>query len=307
MTELLSKTLASPDADPKQDWSEGSRAILARLKAHGASGRVTAEDAAALIKAENATVERVMVRLLPIARDYARPPISNFHVGAVGLGASGALYLGANFEVGGNALNQTIHGEQSVVANAFSHQERGLTALAVTDAPCGHCRQFLNELTGGLKLQIIVPDQKSRTLEDLLPSSFGPQDLGVTGGLLNSPPAELHLTSRAKDALAQDALVAASRAYAPYTKAHSGCAVLFKSGRSYNGAYLENAAFNPSLSPLQSALVRAVFAGEDLSTIERVVLVELKGAVISQRSATEAVLASLAAKASLETRTAAVS
>ena len=89
-------------------------------------------------------------------------------------------------------------------------------------------------------------------------------------------------------------------------KARSGCAVLFKSGRLFSGSYLENAAFNPSLSPLQSALVRAVFAGEDASTIERVVLVELKGAAISQRPATEAVLESLAAKASLEIRTAAV-
>ena len=174
---------------------------------NGGSGRVTAEDAAALIKAENATVERVMVRLLPIARHYARPPSSNFHVGAVGLGAGGALYLGANFEVGGNALNQTIHGEQSVVANAFSHQENGLAALAVTGAPCGHCRQFLNELTGGLKLQIIVPDRES---------------LGVTAGMLNSPPEKLHLTSGAKDALAHDALVAAGPAYAPYTEGALG-------------------------------------------------------------------------------------
>ena len=39
-----------------------------------------------------------------------------------------------------------IHGEQCLVANALLHGERGLRKLAVSAAPCGHCRQFYSEL-----------------------------------------------------------------------------------------------------------------------------------------------------------------
>ena len=227
-----------------------------------------------------------MIRLLPVARRYARPPISNFQVGAVASGASGTLYLGANLEIGASPLQQTVHAEQSAIANAFGNRERGISAIAVTAAPCGHCRQFMNEIADGAKIRIIVAGQPARTLGDLLPSSFGPLDLGITTGMFGGGVAPLHVESA--DPVVQAALDAASRAWAPYTKAPSGCAVLTSSGRVFAGSYLENAAFNPSLPPLQSALVNLVFAGEDIASIQRVVLVEKQGAVISQRAATEA-------------------
>src|SRR6187549_3071821 len=69
------------------------------------NGRMSPEDVKALA---TGGVERLMTELLPVAREFARPPLSNFHVGAVALGTSGALYLGANFEVAHNALNQAI-------------------------------------------------------------------------------------------------------------------------------------------------------------------------------------------------------
>lgn len=240
--------------------------------------------------------EEEMVRLLPEARKFARPPISNFHVGAVGLGASGALYLGANLEIGGNALNQTVHAEQAVIANAHAHEEKGLVAIATTAAPCGHCRQFLNEVNEAMR--VVIEGQPTRMLSDLLPSSFGPKDLGVNGNMFNSAPLELRV--RSNDGLTQAAVRAASRAYAPYSKSHSGCAIAMKSGRTVAGSYLENAAFNPSLSPLQAALVNAVIAGEDLASIERAVLVERGNAPITQRAATEAALAALSPKARLD-------
>ena len=274
-----------------QDWTEESRAILRRHL-----GSISADDAAALVRNEKTTIERVMNRLLPFARRFARPPISNFHVGAVALGASGALYLGANFEVGGHALNQCIHGEQSAIANAYGNREKGIAAIAVTAAPCGHCRQFLNEITDGGRIRILVDGQPVRTLETLLPASFGPQDLGMPAGMFGSFAPPLHLAT--DDAATRAALEAASRAYAPHTKARSGCAVV--GANVHAGSYLENAAFNPSLSPLQSALVRLIFAGEDLTAIKRVVLVEMKNAAISQRASTEAVLSAIAPKARLD-------
>jgi cytidine deaminase len=47
------------------------------------------------------------------------------------------------------------------------------------------------------------------------------------------------------------------------------------------GSYLENAAFNPSLAPLQSALVSLVVHQEAFADITRVVLVESSAGMIS--------------------------
>jgi cytidine deaminase len=106
---------------------------------------------------------------------------------------SGALYLGANIEIPGNGLNQAVHAEQSALANAFAHAERGIVAIAVIAAPCGHCRQFLNEITGGSQIRVIVKGGATQTLEELLPASFGPKDLGITAGLFSGPVASIRL------------------------------------------------------------------------------------------------------------------
>ena len=65
---------------------------------------------------------------------------------AVGLGSSGRLYVGVNLEFARLPVNNSVHAEQFLVVNALHHQERGLTKLAVSEAPCGHCRQFYSEL-----------------------------------------------------------------------------------------------------------------------------------------------------------------
>jgi cytidine deaminase len=294
-----------PPMDPLTEllpgWSDASRVIVRnRLLKPGATGRIGGDEVEALAQMESRTVENLMVEMLPVARQFSRPPISNFKVGAVALGASGALYLGANIEIPGNGLNQAVHAEQSALANAFAHAERGIAAIAVTAAPCGHCRQFLNEITGGSQIRVIVKGGATQTLEELLPASFGPKDLGITAGLFSGSVASIRLASGTRDALALAALEAAARAYAPHTKAIAGCGVRTRSGRTYAGSYLENAAFNPSLSPLQAALVNVVLAGEELGAITRVALVEMRAAAISQRPATEAVLRVVAPGARLD-------
>jgi hypothetical protein len=65
---------------------------------------------------------------------------------AAGLAASGAIYIGVNLEFPGGPLSQSVHGEQFLVANLLLHGERGLDTLAISAAPCGHCRQFYSEL-----------------------------------------------------------------------------------------------------------------------------------------------------------------
>src|SRR5579884_2021033 len=130
----------------------------------------TASPLLAAIPLTNAD-EAKAVKMLPAAQKLARPPISNFRVGAIALGTSGTLYPGANIEIPGNPLNQTVHAEQAAIANAYAKRERGIKAIAVTDAPCGHCRQFLNEIEGGERIRVLIPNQRTRTIADLLPSS----------------------------------------------------------------------------------------------------------------------------------------
>jgi cytidine deaminase len=121
--------------------------ILRLLKAPGFSGQIPASEVASLADSERKTVEALMVDLLPFARAYSRPPISNYLVGAVARGTSGNLYLGANIEIPGHSLGFSVHGEQSALSNAYMHSDQGVSAIAVTAAPCGHCRQFMKELS----------------------------------------------------------------------------------------------------------------------------------------------------------------
>src|SRR5712692_6306872 len=130
------------------------------------------------------TIERFMLAILPVVRLYATPATSAFAVGAVCKGASGNAYFGANLELTGAPLGFTIHAEQSAIANALAHREKAVRHLAVTAPPCGHCRQFLKELTGSSTLEITTATRATMTLASLLPDSFGPGDLGVKEGLL---------------------------------------------------------------------------------------------------------------------------
>ncbi len=49
--------------------------------------------------------------------------------------------------------------------------------------------------------------------------------------------------------------------YAPYTRCHSGAALVLSSGAVTSGCYIESAAYNPSLSPFHSAVVHGVTQG----------------------------------------------
>ena len=235
-----------------------------------------------------------MLELLPQAQSYARPLLTNFRVGAVVRGTSGALYLGANLEFPGQGLSQTVHAEQAALSNAFMHDEPGIEAIAVSAPPCGHCRQFLYEFCDGRDIQILMPGQQPITLASLLPQPFGPRDLNVTEG----PLARTKIVDQkvATDP-AQAARYAAANAYAPYTHSPSGVAIRSRRGGVYRGSYIENAAFNPSLPPLQVALVAMAVANEDFSDIAEVVLAEAGNNSISQLSATKSVLAVIAPRA----------
>ena len=161
--------------------------------------------------------------------------------------------------------------------------------LYVSHMPCGHCRQFLNEMSHGGELRIHVGG-KSWTLDELLPVSFKPSD--IAGGYCVGERAPLTRTAMALRAppaavdapLLDAALHAAAAAHVPHTGHRSGVALRAGAGGVVvQGAYLENAAFNPSLPPLQSAL--AAFAGsygrQSFETITDVVLADQEGLAVS--------------------------
>ncbi len=229
--------------------------------------------------------EQLMMRLLPLAASFARPPISNFKVGAVARGISGALYFGANIEFIGEALSGSVHGEQSAVNNAWSHGENGLESIAINAAPCGHCRQFLTELaesTDDLTILLKTNPQDltsteftQQSLSSLIPQAFGPVDLNNSSRLLL--PQDHGLSTGDKDELVRSAVLAANSSYAPYSNCFSGVALLTEDGRIVSGRYAENAAYNPSLSPLQSAVSQLIMSSPPQQELQ------LKAAVLAEK------------------------
>lgn len=92
---------------------------------------------------------------------------------------SGTWYFGANMEFIGATMQQTVHAEQSAISHAWLSGEKALAAITVNYTPCGHCRQFMNELNSGLDLRIHLPGREAHALRDYLPDAFGPKDLEI--------------------------------------------------------------------------------------------------------------------------------
>jgi cytidine deaminase len=301
---LLSERLMSTDANPSSGGAQDAALDMfnekSRHRLHGLligpgfSGQIPSNDVEWLAGSEGKPAPALMTGLLPLAQTYARPPISNYRVGAVARGASGALYLGANLEFSGQALGFSVHAEQSALSNAYMHDEDRVSAIAVTAAPCGHCRQFMMDLSPEGGIEVIVSGKSPAKLSTLLPIAFGPKDLGLSYGALPAKGVDLAVSGAASDEAVAAALAAARRSWAPYSKAPSGVALQTKSGRVHKGSYIENAAFNPSLPPFETALAALIVAGEDGANISRAVLVEVEGASISQRRAAEAALSAIA-------------
>ncbi|MDX6041019.1 cytidine deaminase [Scandinavium lactucae] len=228
--------------------------------------------------------------LLPLAAACARADLSHFNVGAIARGVSGTWYFGGNMEFIGATMQQTVHAEQSAISHAWLRGEKALKAITVNYTPCGHCRQFMNELNSGLDLQINLPGREPHTLKDYLPDAFGPKDLDIKTLLMD---AQDHGYALEGDALTQAAIKAANRCHAPYSQSPSGVALELRDGTIFAGSYAENAAFNPSLPPLQGALNLLSLNGYDYPDIQRAMLAERADAPLIQWDATAATLKAL--------------
>lgn len=263
-------------------------------------GVFSREQAHELSRQMEMSVNQTALALISLARLYAVPPISNFYVGAVAVGRSGALYFGCNMEFPGQALSFSVHAEQAATMNAWMHGETGLTAIAITAPPCGYCRQFLNELSTANDLEILLRDAPPTPLRALLPEPFGPADLGMKLRLMDESVQPLRLATPTTDKVVLAALAAATASYAPYSGNFAGVAIESVTGVVVSGRYAENAAYNPSISPLSVALVRYNFANQNLQHIQRAVLVQTNPATANQMDAAKAVLSVVTGKSDLE-------
>ncbi|WP_342324415.1 cytidine deaminase [Kosakonia sp. BYX6] len=251
---------------------------------------LSAEQVATLQSATQLDADALAFALLPLAAACARTDLSHFNVGAIARGVSGSWYFGANMEFLGATMQQTVHAEQSAVSHAWLRGEKALASVTVNYTPCGHCRQFMNELNSGLSLGINLPGRAPHTLGDYLPDAFGPKDLEIKTLLMDEQDHGFPLRG---DALAQAAITAANKSHSPYTHSPSGVAIVCRDGRIFIGSYAENAAFNPTLPPLQGALNLLNLNGFDYADIERATLAERADAPLTQWDATVATLRAL--------------
>lgn len=249
--------------------------------------------------------------LLPLAATMSTCPISHFSVGAIVEGyrnaegsdetGQGPIYLGANLEITGQPLKMAIHAEQAAICNAWHQGETRLRRLMVNEAPCGHCRQFINELNEIHQMDILVSQlnseqKKHYRIANLLPDAFGPGDLQQCTRLMS--PASLPLESPDhSDSLVNAATDAARKSYAPYSGCNSGIALLIDNGNIISGRYAENAAFNPGMTALEAALVnlRLNSLGQPHGRIIDAVMVEKK-ASISHKTLTASIIRQMGAE-----------
>ncbi|EHR5760892.1 cytidine deaminase [Vibrio parahaemolyticus] len=244
-----------------------------------------------LLSATSLSDKELRVALLPFAAAYSYAPISEFYVGAIVRGLSGRLYFGANMEFFGVQLGQTVHAEQSAISHAWMKGEHGVKDITINFSPCGHCRQFMNELSTAKELKVQLPEHDEKSLHEYLPEAFGPADLGIESGLMAE--VKHQFVCDDEDALIQQAVEAMNMSHAPYTNNLSGLALELANGRVFKGSYAENAAFNPSLPPLQVALIQVLLAGETFDSIKAAALVENSKGKISHLADTQSTLEAL--------------
>ncbi len=112
-----------------------------------------------------------------MGRAYA--PYSGFPVGAAALVDDGRVVVGCNVENAGYGV--TLCAECGLVSSLVAGGGGRLVAFTcvagdgATIMPCGRCRQLLHE-HGGAGLLVQTP-RGVRTMAQVLPDAFGPDDL----------------------------------------------------------------------------------------------------------------------------------
>lgn len=113
------------------------------------------------------------------AAGQAYAPYSGFSVGAAALVDDGRIVSGCNVENAGYGV--TLCAECGLVSQLHLSGGGRLTHFVCVNGagelimPCGRCRQLLWE-NGGAALVLLTP-RGERSMADVLPDAFGPEDL----------------------------------------------------------------------------------------------------------------------------------
>lgn len=119
----------------------------------------------------------------------AYAPYSRFHVAAALLCGDGSVYTGVNIE--NSSYPAGTCAERTALFTAVSEGKRDFCAIVIVGGaegeikdycpPCGICRQAMREFTNPESFRVILArseeDYKEYTLKELLPQSFGPENL----------------------------------------------------------------------------------------------------------------------------------
>lgn len=118
---------------------------------------------------------------------HSYSPYSKFRVGAALRGADGKVYAGCNVESA--AYPQSSCAEASAISVMIASGEQWIVeAVVLCDSDelstcCGGCRQRLREFVVNLDVPIHFGNPQGLmatfTLGELLPASFGPENLGI--------------------------------------------------------------------------------------------------------------------------------
>lgn len=132
-----------------------------------------------------ADTDQKLINAAIAAMGHAYAPYSKFPVGAAILDEAGAIHIGANVENAAYPVGNCA--EASAIAAMVMAGQKRIVKIAVAGGdgdllctPCGACRQRIREF-GGQDTPVMVcgPDgiQRHFTLGELLPESFGPENL----------------------------------------------------------------------------------------------------------------------------------
>nr|XP_031362480.1 cytidine deaminase isoform X2 [Lonchura striata domestica] len=120
---------------------------------------------------------------VPAAR-FAGKTSSQFPVGAALLTAGGEIFSGCNVENACYSLGMCA--ERAAIQKAISEGHTSFKAMAIASdmgdhfiTPCGACRQVMREFGTDWDVYLTKADGTYivKRLEELLPLSFGPEDL----------------------------------------------------------------------------------------------------------------------------------
>ncbi|XP_008836811.1 cytidine deaminase [Nannospalax galili] len=121
------------------------------------------------------------------AKKSAYCPYSRFRVGAALLTRDGRIFSGCNIENACYSLG--VCAERTAIQKAISEGYKDFKAIAVSSdlqddfiSPCGACRQVMREFGTDWAVYMTKTDgtYMVRTVQELLPASFGPKDLQKT-------------------------------------------------------------------------------------------------------------------------------